>query len=217
MPIFFREKKSDKKDELVIRLRKEKINLSKLLSEANDSISEYKATIEKLEKRIEELEEQNSGNEELVRMLLDGTGIAPEERLLSLKNEEGFDIFEYYFLEPDLMKKIERNQMYVRDILEQFEYYEEFRKLYLFKNRIFNKASKILMLLQMVDEQSFNEDEDNVFSGYMGYSGDFLQSISDYNKALVFLSNKARYKKEFRETFSLYTSEDEKYKIEEEE
>ena len=71
------------------------------------------------------------------------------------------------------------------------------------------------MLLQLVDEQCFEDDEENVFSGYMGYSGEFLQNISDYNKTLVFLSNKAKYKKEFRETFSLYTSEDEKYKFEE--
>lgn len=129
-----------------------------------------------------------------------------KSKLLQLSQDKGFYEYEYFFLktDTDILSVIEDTENLLQEIEESLEYYDEFRKLYLFKNEIFSSSFKILMLLQMIDREAVLDLEKELQK--MGIENDIncLQKVRDYNKLFDLLIHKTNYKEDFYKAFSLY-------------
>ena len=165
-----------------------------------------------LRNRCIKLEKEN----QLLKEITDNSLLSIKQKLLGMRSDKGFSVFEQFFLEKNLLSEIEKGEKIAKDFQQRIGYYEEFRKLYIFRNEIYNTQFKILLLLQIIGDENTIEMQTKILENHPGFEGDFLNIVFDYHESVRLLGSKLKNKKDFRGGFSLYTCKEEMPKNEKE-
>ena len=143
-----------------------------------------------LRNRCIKLEKEN----QLLKEITDNSLLSIKQKLLGMRSDKGFSVFEQFFLEKNLLSEIEKGEKIAKDFQQRIGYYEEFRKLYIFRNEIYNTQFKILLLLQIIGDENTIEMQTKILENHPGFEGDFLNIVFDYHESVRLLGSKLKNK-----------------------